>query len=105
MRTPDQIAPDRLEELLGGAVPEESGEALVQGLVRELRAEAPVTPAPLRARIRELAEQPVRRRRASTDGARLWRSRSCCWPRHSLAQRSSCAGAKSPVRSVRTGQR
>jgi hypothetical protein len=64
MRAPDQIAPDRLEELLGGAVPEGEREALVQGLVRELRAEAPATPAPLRARVRELAEQPVRRRRA-----------------------------------------
>jgi Domain of unknown function (DUF4349) len=64
MRTPDQIAPDRLEELLGGTVPEGEREALVQGLVRELRAGAPVAPAPLRVRVRELAEQPVRRRRA-----------------------------------------
>ena len=64
MRTPDQIAPDRLEELLGGVVPEGEREALVQGLVRELRAGAPVAPAPLRVRVRELAEQPVRRRRA-----------------------------------------
>jgi len=64
MRTPDQIASDRLEELLGGAVPEGEREALVQGLVRELRAGAPVAPAPLRVRVRELAEQPVRRRRA-----------------------------------------
>lgn len=64
MRAPDQIAPDRLEELLGGAVPEGEREALVQGLVRELRAEAPATPAPLRARIHELAQQLVHRRRA-----------------------------------------
>lgn len=64
MRTPDQIAPDRLEELLGGVVPEGEREALVQGFVRELRAGAPVAPAPLRVRVRELAEQPVRRRRA-----------------------------------------
>jgi hypothetical protein len=63
MRTPDQIAPDRVEELLGGAVPEGEREALVQGLVRELRAGAPIAPAPLRVRVRELAEQPVRRRR------------------------------------------
>jgi hypothetical protein len=63
MRTPDQIAPDRLEELLGGAVPEGEREALVQGLVRELRAGAPIAPAPLRVRVRELAEPPVRRRR------------------------------------------
>ncbi len=64
MPTPDQIAPDRLEELLGGAVPEGEREALVQGLVRELRAGAPVAPGPLRVRVRELAEQPVRRHRA-----------------------------------------
>ena len=46
MPAPDPIAPERIEELLGGAVPEGEGEALVQGLVRELRADAPVAPAP-----------------------------------------------------------
>lgn len=63
MPVSDPIAPDRLEELLGGAVPEGEREALVQGLVRELRAGAPAAPAPLRARVHELAEQPARRRR------------------------------------------
>jgi hypothetical protein len=64
MPTSEPIAPDRLEELLGGAVPEGEREALVQGLVRELRTEAPAAPAPLRQRVRALAEQPVARRPA-----------------------------------------
>lgn len=63
MPVSDPIAPDRLEELLGGAVPEGEREALVQGLVRELRAGAPTAPAPLRSRVHALAEQPPRRRR------------------------------------------
>ncbi len=63
MPTTDPLAPDRLEELLGGAVPEGEREALVQGLVRELRAGATAAPAPLRARVGELSEQPVRRPR------------------------------------------
>ena len=63
MPSPDLIAPDRLEELLGGALPEAEREARLQGLVRELRAEAPA-PASLRARVRALEEQPARRRRA-----------------------------------------
>jgi Domain of unknown function (DUF4349) len=62
MPSPDLIAPDRLEELLGGALPEAEREARVQGLVRELRADAPAAPAPLRARVRALGEQPARRR-------------------------------------------
>ena len=64
MPSPDLIAPDRLEELLGGALPEAEREARLQGLVRELRADAPAAPAPLRARVRALEEQPARRRRA-----------------------------------------
>jgi hypothetical protein len=64
MPSPDLIAPDRLEELLGGALPEAEHEARLQGLVRELRADAPVAPTPLRARVRALEGQPVRRRRA-----------------------------------------
>ena len=63
MPTPDPIAPERMEALMGGVVPEGEREALVQGLVRELRAEAPVAPAPLRERVRTLAEQPARPRR------------------------------------------
>jgi Domain of unknown function (DUF4349) len=64
MPSPDLIAPDRLEELLGGALPEAEREARLQGLVRELRADAPAAPAPLRARVRALGEQPARQRRA-----------------------------------------
>jgi hypothetical protein len=61
MPTTDPIAPDRLEELLGGALPEAEREARLQGLVRELRAEAPAAPAPLRARVRALEKQPAPR--------------------------------------------
>jgi hypothetical protein len=64
MPTRDPIAPDRLEELLGGAVPEGEREALVQGLVRELRAEAPVARPLLRERVRNLVDQPTSRRPA-----------------------------------------
>jgi Domain of unknown function (DUF4349) len=62
MPTPDLIAPDRLEELLGGAVPEAEREARLQGLVRVLRADAPPAPAALRARVRALEDRPARRR-------------------------------------------
>ena len=65
MPAPDLIAPDRLEELLGGALPEGEREARLQGLVRELRAEAPPTPPTLLERVREIGEQPPRRRRIS----------------------------------------
>jgi hypothetical protein len=64
MPTHDPIAPDRLEELLGGAVPEGEREALVQGLVRELRAEAPVARPLLRERVRNLVDRPAPRRPA-----------------------------------------
>ena len=64
MPSPDLIAPDRLEELLGGALPEAEREARLQGLARELRAAAPAAPAPLSARVRALEEQPARPRRA-----------------------------------------
>ena len=62
MPSPDPIAPDRLEELLGGALPEAEREARLQGLVRELRADAPAAPATLRARVRGIEEQPASRR-------------------------------------------
>jgi hypothetical protein len=62
MPSPDLIAPDRLEDLLRGALPEAEHEARLQGLVRELRADAPVAPAALHLRVRALEEQPVRRR-------------------------------------------
>jgi Domain of unknown function (DUF4349) len=60
----DPIAPDRLEELLGGALPEAQREARLQGLVRELRAAAPAAPASVRARVRALEAEPARRRPA-----------------------------------------
>src|SRR5687768_2340273 len=63
MPSPDLIAPDRLEELLGGALPEGEQEARLQGLVRELRADAPPAPPTLLERVREIGEQPPRRRR------------------------------------------
>ena len=87
MPSPDLIAPDRLEELLGGALPEAEREARLQGLVRELRADAPAAPAPLRARVRALEEQPARRAGPSRGGAR--RSRS---PSSSLALAAVGAG-------------
>ena len=63
MPAPDLIAPDRIEELLGGALPEGEREARLQGLVRELRAEAPPAPPTLLERVREIGQQPPRRRR------------------------------------------
>jgi len=65
MPSPDLIAPDRVEELLGGAVPEGEEEARVQGLVRELRLGGAPAPAPLRARVTALGDE-TPRRRAST---------------------------------------
>lgn len=62
MPAPDLIAPDRLEELLGGALPEGEREARLQGLVRELRADAPPVPPVLLERVRALGEEPPRRR-------------------------------------------
>ena len=63
MPAPDLIAPDRLEELLGGALPEGEREARLQGLVRELRVEAPPAPPTLLERVREIGQEPPRRRR------------------------------------------
>jgi len=63
MPSPELIAPDRLEELLGGALPEGEQEARLQGLARELRAEAPPAPPTLLERVREIGEQPPRRRK------------------------------------------
>jgi hypothetical protein len=51
MSSPDLITPDRLESLLAGDPPESVREAVVQGLVRELRAGAPEAPASLRERV------------------------------------------------------
>ena len=69
MPSPDLIAQDRVEELLGGAVPEGEHEAHVQGLVRELRMGGAPAPAALRTRVAALGDE-TPRRRAST-----WRPR------------------------------
>jgi hypothetical protein len=65
MPAPDLIAPDRLEELLGGALPEGEREARLQGLVRELRAEAPPAPPTLLARVRAIGQEGPPRRRVA----------------------------------------
>jgi Domain of unknown function (DUF4349) len=65
MPAPDLIAPDRIEELLGGALPEGEREARLQGLVRELRAEAPPVPPTLLERVREIGQEPPPRRRVT----------------------------------------
>jgi Domain of unknown function (DUF4349) len=63
---PDLVAPERVEELLGGALPEGEREARLQGLVRELRADVPA-PEALRERVLTLEPNsprgPLRRRR------------------------------------------
>jgi hypothetical protein len=64
MPSPDLIAPDRVEELLGGAVPEGEREARVQGLVRELRLGGAPAPASLRTRVTALGDEAPRRRAA-----------------------------------------
>jgi hypothetical protein len=62
MPSPDAILPNRLEELLGGAVPDTDHEARLQGLARELR-EAPLSAsAALRARIEQRPRVPGERR-------------------------------------------
>jgi hypothetical protein len=70
MPSPDLIAPDRLEELLGGAVPEGEQEARVQGMVRELRLGGTPAPDTLRARVTAVGDEPPRRR-ASLPRSRL----------------------------------
>jgi ferric-dicitrate binding protein FerR (iron transport regulator) len=65
MRTPD-LAPDRLEELVGGAPPDTDAEARVERLVRELRAGAPVASRELRERVRAVDKTPAPRRRPPT---------------------------------------
>jgi hypothetical protein len=65
MSSPDLIAPERLEELLGGAFPETDREARVQGLVLELRSSAAPAPEALRQRVRTLGAAPRKRRSIS----------------------------------------
>jgi hypothetical protein len=62
MRSPD-LAPDRLEQLLRGAVPEGEDEARLQGLVRELRVDTPPAPDHLQERVRALRGPAPRRSR------------------------------------------
>lgn len=64
MPSPDLIAPDRLEELMGGAVPEGEHEARVQRIVRELRVGGTSAPASLRTRVTALGDETPRRRAA-----------------------------------------
>ncbi len=66
MSTTDSLAPDRVERLLAGAAPEGEREALLAGLVRELRAAPAAQSEQLRARIfdRPPAPERARRRRA-----------------------------------------
>jgi hypothetical protein len=70
---PDLIAPERVEELLGGALPEGEREARLQGLVRELRAEAPPAPEALRERVLTPAASPPRRRVLPSNGVLVGR--------------------------------
>jgi hypothetical protein len=58
MSSPELVLPNRLEELLAGAVPESEREASLQGLVRELRADTPAAGATLRARVEGLSTAP-----------------------------------------------
>ncbi len=60
MRSPE-IEPARLERLLAGFAPETAQEAILQGLVRELRGGMPEAPLVLRERVRMICE-PVSRR-------------------------------------------
>jgi hypothetical protein len=65
MPSPELIAPERLEELLGGAFPETDREARVQGLALELRSSAAPAPDALRERVRTAAAAPRQRRSIS----------------------------------------
>jgi hypothetical protein len=62
MPSPDLIAPERLEQLLAGALPDTDREARVQGLALELRSSAAPAPESLRQRVRALPSPPPRRR-------------------------------------------
>jgi hypothetical protein len=62
MQSPELIVPPRLEELLGGALPETESEAHIQGLARELRASTLSVNAALRGRVESLGTAPRRRR-------------------------------------------
>jgi Domain of unknown function (DUF4349) len=65
MRSPE-IEPARLERLLAGFAPETAQEAILQGLVRELRGGMPEASLTLRERVRALTMSEPRRRLAVT---------------------------------------
>jgi hypothetical protein len=56
MPTSETLAPERVERLVAGGVPETAREALVAGLVRELRAAPAEPPEELRGRVAALRE-------------------------------------------------
>jgi hypothetical protein len=62
MSSPDLVVPNRLEDLLGGAMPETEREARLEGLVRELRAATPAASAALRSRVEGRTNAPGERR-------------------------------------------
>jgi hypothetical protein len=62
MPSPDLIEPTRLERLLAGDPPEGEREAALEGLIRQLRADAHPSPPALRDRVRAIRE-PVTRPR------------------------------------------
>ncbi|HSJ92485.1 MAG TPA: hypothetical protein VK896_00505, partial [Gaiellaceae bacterium] len=62
MPTPETLAAERVERLVAGDLPETAREALVAGLVRELRAAPAEPPEALRARVTAL-RAPARRPR------------------------------------------
>lgn len=69
MSSPDLVAPDRLEDLLGGHYPETDLEARLQRLVVELRSAPRPAPEALRERVRSLAT--ARPARSRFSGRRL----------------------------------
>jgi len=62
MPTPETLAPERVERLVAGDLPETAREALVAGLVRELRAAPAEPPEALRARVAALRAPTARPR-------------------------------------------
>ncbi len=69
MRSPE-IEPARLERLLAGFAPETAQEAILQGLVRELRGGMAEAPLALRERVRMICD-PVSPRRVFVTRRRL----------------------------------
>ena len=66
MPTPETLTPDRAERLVAGDMPETSREAVVAGLVRELRAGAAEPSEALRERVAALRAPAARPRRRRT---------------------------------------